>query len=130
MTDTSDIWLSFASTFGMLFFVLALFILAFYLIKKFSGARGVKGSKEFIKILAMHHLSPKEKLVLLDVLGEILLVGVTPSNISKISKFDKKIDCLDDSPVKPALFSEFLASKLGRSLKKEGNDVLIKEQNQ
>ncbi|MFH2060627.1 MAG: flagellar biosynthetic protein FliO [Pseudomonadota bacterium] len=130
MSNTPDIWFAFARTFGMLFFVLALLIFAFYLVKKFSQAKGVKGHKDFIKILSVHHLSPKEKLVLLDVLGQTLLVGVTPSNISKISSIDQKINLSDDNPVQTFQFSDFLAKKLGRSLQNKDNDVVTKEQNQ
>lgn len=130
MSDTPDIWFAFARTFGMLFFVLALIMLAFYLIKKFSNAKGVKGHQDFIKTLTVHHISPKEKLVLLDVLGETLLIGVTPSNISKIASIDRKVTFSDDKPAQSFQFSDFLAKKIGRSLKKKDNDVEIKEQNQ
>lgn len=37
MSGDTDIWLAFARTFGMLFIVLALVVLAFYLFRKFSG---------------------------------------------------------------------------------------------
>lgn len=130
MNNTPDIWFAFARTFGMLFFVLALLILVFYLIKKFSEAKGGKGRKDFIKTLSVHHLSPKEKLVLVDVLGQTLLVGVTPSNISKIASIDRKVTLSDDEPEQAFQFSEFLAKKIGRSLQKKDNDVSIKEQNQ
>ena len=85
MNTSSEIWFAFVRTFSVLFLVLAVIILVFYLIKKFSTAKGVKGGKDFIKVLCVHHLSPKEKLVLLDVLGDTILIGVTPTNISKIS---------------------------------------------
>jgi flagellar protein FliO/FliZ len=130
----------------MLFIVLALIILAFYLIRKFSRARGAKGRKEDIQILCVHHLSPKEKLVLLDVLGDTLLIGVTPSHISKLSTLNhkqnqpagtepppgvnKKTGFESDKPAAdPAFsfqFSDFLAQKLGRKKKIQNNSILKK----
>ena len=117
MSTSPDIWMAFARSFSMLFVVLALLLLVFYLIKRVSDHKGVKGQKNFIKILAVHHLSPKEKLVLVDVLGDSLLIGVTPSQISKITSIDKEID-LSDPPEKELFsFSDLLSGKLGRSLK-------------
>ncbi len=110
----------------MLFLVLALLIFVFYLIKKYSNSKGLKGGKNYIKILTIHHLSPKEKLVLLDVLGETILVGVTQSNITKISTFDKKIDLPVDTEVQPSKFSDFLGQKLTRSMKIKENDLISK----
>jgi flagellar protein FliO/FliZ len=124
MNTSSDIWFAFARTFSMLFLVLALLILAFYLIKKFSIVKGIKGGKDFIKVLGIHHLSPKEKLVLLDVLGDTILIGVTPSHICKISSFekDKDIDISNDKNATGFKFSEFLTQKIGSSLKDKGKD--------
>lgn len=126
MNTSSDIWIAFAKTFSMLFLVLALLVFAFYLIKKFSAAKGVKGSKNHIKILSVHHLSPKEKLVLLDVLGNTFLIGVTPANISKISSFEKNLDLSNEAEEAPSKFSDFLTHKLGHSFKNKGNNVLDK----
>lgn len=119
MNTSSDIWFAFARTFAMLFLVLALLILAFYLIKRFSESRGRKGNKEYIKVLSVHYLSPKEKLVLLDVLGETLLVGVTPSQISKISSLDVDMDLSSDAQEQKFGFSDFLSKKMGSSLIKK-----------
>lgn len=95
-TDT-DIWLAFARTFGMLFVVLAVFLLAFYLFRRFSGVAGGKGSRNLIQVLAVHHLAPKEKLVLVSVLKENILIGVTPQGISKLAVLDN--DPLDNDPL-------------------------------
>ena len=123
MNTSPDIWVAFVKTFSMLFLVLALLILAFYLIKRISAARGVKGSKNHIRILSVHHLSPKEKLVLLDVLGDILLIGVTPANISRIASFEKNPDLLNEAKEPSFKFSDLLAQKSGSSFKNKGNDL-------
>ena len=119
MNTSSDIWLAFARTFSMLFVVLALLILAFYLIKRISENRGGKGNRDYIKVLSVHHLSPKEKLMVVNVLGETLLIGVTPSRISKITRIDKALPDADESLGQPFGFSDLLSSKLGQALKTE-----------
>ncbi|CCK81731.1 flagellar biosynthetic protein FliO [Desulfobacula toluolica] len=123
MNTSSDIWVAFARTFSMLFLVLAVLILCFYLIKKFSTLKGGKGSKEFIKVLCVHHLSPKEKLVLLDVLGDIILVGVTPSNISKISSIEREIDFPFEKNESLFKFSDILTQKSGRLFKNKESSM-------
>ena len=126
MNTSSDIWFAFARTFSVLFLVLELFILAFYLIKKFSMGKGIKGGKNYIKVVSVHHLSPKEKLVLLNVLGDTILIGVTPANISKLSSFESEFDFSDDETEAGFNFSDFLAQKLGKSFKNKQSGLLDK----
>lgn len=123
MNTSSDIWFAFIKTGSMLFMVLALLILVFYLIKKFAAAKGVKGNKDLIRVLSVHHLSVKEKLVLLNVLGDTILIGVTPTNISKISAIDKDIDLVEDDKKTSVKFSDFLSQKLGNSFKNKESDL-------
>jgi len=126
MNTSSEIWVAFAKTFSMLFLVLALLILAFYLIKKISTVRGVRGGKDLINVLCVHHLSPKEKLVLLNVQGDTLLIGVTPANISKLSSYEQKIDLSDDKNKSEGNFSDYLAKKISQPFKHKENSGLKK----
>ena len=128
MNTSSEIWFAFIKTFSMLFLVLAVIILIFYFVRKFSTAKGVKGSKDFIKVLSVHHLAPKEKLVLLDVLGDTILVGVTPTNITKISSIDADIDFSDQESASPSNFKDFLSQKLSKSFADKENHLLKKEE--
>lgn len=126
MNASTEIWPAFFKTSVMLAFVIALLILVFYLIKRFSTARGVKGSDEFIKVLAVHYFSPKEKLVLLDVLGDKIFIGVTPQTITKIAAIDRELNCdrksTSDGDV-PSGFSTFLAKAVNfNSLSKKHKD--------
>ena len=121
MNTSSDIWFAFIKTFSMLFLVLAMVIFVFYFVRKISTSKGVKGGKDFIKVLSMHHLSPKEKLVLLDVLGDTILIGVTPTNISKIFSIDTAMDFSDQGSIAPLNFKDFLSQKLGKSFANKEN---------
>jgi len=128
MNTSSEIWFAFIKTFSMLFLVLAIIILIFYFVRKFSTAKGVKGSKDFIKVLNVHHLAPKEKLVLLDVLGDTILIGVTPTNITKISSIDADIDFSDQESAPPSNFKDFLSQKLSKSFADKENSLFKKEE--
>jgi len=83
----TDMWLEFAKSLGMLFAVLAFFLLALYLVRRVSGRFGARDSAELIKVLSVHHLSPKEKLVLVSVQDESVLIGVSPAGISSLARF-------------------------------------------
>jgi len=101
----------------MLFVVLAVFLLALYLFRRFSGVAVGKGSQNLIQVLAVHHLAPKEKLVLVSVLKENILIGVTPQGISKLAVLDN--DPMDNDfelvPQKTkAGFSDLLNRTLNR----------------
>ncbi|WDP87285.1 MAG: flagellar biosynthetic protein FliO [Desulfobacter sp.] len=115
-TDT-DIWFAFARTFGMLFVVLGFFLLAFYLFRRFSGLGGAKGSKQLIQVLSVHHIAPKEKLVLVSVAGEVMLIGVTPSNISRLGSCDLDLDQVSALENTGSKFSDFLGRILKPNLK-------------
>lgn len=115
MNTTSDVWFAFIKTFSMLFLVLAFIVMVFYLVRKLSAAKGSGSGKDFIKILSVHHLSPKEKLVLLNVLGNTILIGVTPAQISKITTVNTDIDFSSQEVEAPASFKTFLSRKLAGS---------------
>lgn len=87
MNTSADIWMAFGRTFGMLLIVLAVLFLVVYCLKRFSVKRGHRGEKR-IFVLEAYHLSPKEKLVLVEVAGERILLGVTPQRISKIKSME------------------------------------------
>lgn len=123
MSTSSEIWIAFARTFSMLFLVLAVLILVFYLIKKFSTLKGFKGGKDHIRVVSVHHFSAKERLVLVDVMGEILLLGVTPQTITKLSSVDHPIDPPGNEPKSSFRFSDFLSRKIGNREEKINEDI-------
>lgn len=73
-------------TMAMLFLVLGLLVLVLYVMKRFLFLRrGVKGNL-FIKVVSSLHLSPKERIEVIEISGEKIVVGITPGNISFLTK--------------------------------------------
>nr|WP_319397068.1 flagellar biosynthetic protein FliO [uncultured Desulfobacter sp.] len=98
--------MEFGKSFGMLFAVLFIFLLILYLVRRFSGRFGNSGPTALIKVLSVHHLSPKEKLVLVAVQEESILIGVSPAGISPIARFDTLPESTAASP-SPAINEKF-----------------------
>lgn len=119
MSTDTDMWLAFARTFGMLFIVLAVFLVAFYLFRRFSGHAGAKGAG-LIRVRAVHHISPREKLMLVTVLDENILIGVTPQAISSLAVLGGKEGASlagqdAQNAGRPAGFSDLLKRTLKQS---------------
>jgi flagellar protein FliO/FliZ len=61
--------------------VLGLIIATLYLTRKLLYRQSGISARGIIQMLATYHLSPKERIILVDVLGEKILLGITPQNI-------------------------------------------------
>ena len=71
---------------AMLSIVLGLLVVVLYFIKRLIVfKRGAKGDL-FIKVLSSLHLSPKERIEVIEVSGERIVLGITPGNISFLTK--------------------------------------------
>ncbi|SLM29248.1 hypothetical protein MTBBW1_1730046 [Desulfamplus magnetovallimortis] len=113
MENTTDIWGAFLRTASVLIFVIALLLLFLYLLKRFSSFATVKSEYEMIKVLAVHHFSPKEKIVLVDVMDKKMLIGVTAQSINSlgvIESGDGNNICRNSEPhssTEPSLSGKF-----------------------
>lgn len=121
MIASSEVWPAFARTFFMLLVVLAVLVLLFYFIKRLSN-RGGKGGDGLISVLAVHYISPKEKILLLNVLNEKILIGVTPQSISQLATIDSDIDLTQKQEAKNMKFADFLSGKLLKTKAKDKDD--------
>jgi flagellar protein FliO/FliZ len=75
-------------TVAMLSIVLGLLVLILYLMKRFLFVnRGAKGDL-LIKILSSSHLSPKERIEVIQISGERIVLGITPGNITFLTKLN------------------------------------------
>ncbi len=123
MIGSSEVWSAFARTFSMLLVVLIVLIFLFYLIKRLSNKGSTRG-EGLISVLAVHYISPKEKILLLDVLNEKILIGVTPQSISQLATIDTDLDFTQKKEVKNMKFADYLSGKLMKTL---GKDTLEKD---
>jgi flagellar biosynthetic protein FliO len=78
-------------TFTMFALVLALMFLVFYLFKKFVLKNTIFGGNEkFVRVLGTGFLGPKKNIVLVEVVGEILVLGTSNDNISLLTHIQDK----------------------------------------
>jgi flagellar biosynthetic protein FliO len=73
-------------TIAMLFIVLGVLILVLYIMKKFMSPKGKGKGELIIKVVSSLHLSPKERVEVIEVSGERFVVGITPGNINFLTK--------------------------------------------
>jgi len=118
-----DLWGTGLKTFAMLCIVVAILILVLFLMKRFLYLKHGSVHGQFIKILSSHHVTPKERIALVDVVGEKIVIGITPENITFLTKIEQsdaldKIESLKAAGTPHGLFANFLRSSLkgkGRS---------------
>jgi len=87
-----ELWPTLLQSFGVLLLVLALMILVLWLLRRYFALSGAAGQPGVIKMLASMYVAPKERIALVDVLGEKLLIGITPQQISFLARVDDKND--------------------------------------
>ena len=93
-------------------------MLFFYFIRRFSK-RGGNGDNGFISVLAVHYISPKEKILLLDVLNEKILIGITPQMISQLATINNDMDLTPKEEKKNMKFADFLPGKFTKDKDKK-----------
>lgn len=76
-------------TIAMLFIVLGVLVLVLYIMKKFMSPKGNGKGNLIIKVVSSLHLSPKERVEVLEISGERFVVGITPSNITFLTKLSR-----------------------------------------
>jgi flagellar protein FliO/FliZ len=85
MDSVSFFW-SFLKMLSALALVIGLMIAALVVIKKyFYHSPAVSGGNTMIDIISTHHLGPKNSFILVDVLGQVLLLGISNQEISLLT---------------------------------------------
>ncbi|PKF51785.1 flagellar biosynthetic protein FliO [Enterovibrio nigricans] len=82
---------SLATTFVALLFVIGLIFALAWLLKRMQ-VPSMMGSKSGLKVISQLPLGQKERVVVLDVNGEQVLVGVTANQITLIKSLDKPME--------------------------------------
>jgi len=73
-------------TIAMLFIVLGVLVLVLYIMKKFISPKGKGKGELIIKVVSSLYLSPKERVEVIEISGERIVVGITPGNINFLTK--------------------------------------------
>ena len=76
-------------TMAMLFIVLGVLVLVLYIMKKFISPKGRGKGELIIKVVSSLHLSPKERVEVIEISGERIVVGITPGNINFLTKLSR-----------------------------------------
>jgi flagellar protein FliO/FliZ len=90
-----ELWMMALKSLAMLCIVLGVMIGVLYLLKRFYYSHGIINDRKLIREVSSHYLAPKERVVLIEVMGERLLLGVTPQNISYLTKIDTETEGQD-----------------------------------
>tara|TARA_B100000900_G_C20061723_1_gene506227 strand:+ start:255 stop:533 length:279 start_codon:yes stop_codon:yes gene_type:complete len=75
-------------------FVLGLLGLTLYLIKRYGSNLQNKSGKK-VKLVESLNLSPKQRLILVEIEGENLLIGVSQNNMTLLGRFSRSDSKLD-----------------------------------
>ncbi len=130
MNPDVNIWMMMLKSVVMLCVVLGLLIAILYIMKRISTKRWSGTGQGLIKTLATHHISPKERIILLDVLGERILIGSTPQSINSLAVLneDGEIELTNDAPVN--IFDGFLKKAISKKFNKEKKEDVDKTSDQ
>ncbi len=80
-------------------FVLVLLGASLYVFKHFINkrdGRGLKGLKAPIKVLTTSFLGPKRNLAIVDVAGELLVLGITPESITCLTRLERPPEVMEE----------------------------------
>ena len=82
-----DLYTTAIKTFSTLAIMLAVILIGFYLVKRFwpKGA-GFMGAHQWVKVITATSIAPKKMISLVEVGDEILVLGLTDSHISLLTK--------------------------------------------
>lgn len=101
--------LNIATTLASLLLVIAIIVFLAWLLKRMRVA-GISNNDSGLKVITQLAVGQRERVVLLQVGEEQMLVGITQHNISLLSKLDKPLN-MDESP------SRDFASQLSKLMK-------------
>ncbi len=87
-----DLWITMLKSGIMLCIVLAVLFIVLYWIKRILEGQSRFRGQGVIKQIASHHFEKKKKVVLLDVLGQKILIGITAHSINCLATIEPEVD--------------------------------------
>ena len=97
--------------------VLGIMIVAMYLFKKVMAKTGAAGADgEFIKVISSRYLGPKSSIMLVNVLGNIIVIGISNNQMSMLTTISdpeslEKLKYLDQEKKKAPSFLDHLSRR-------------------
>jgi flagellar protein FliO/FliZ len=76
-------------TMAMLFIVLGVLVFVLYIMKKFMLPKKIRKGELNVKVVSSLHLSPKERIEIIEISGERIVVGITPGSINFLTKIGR-----------------------------------------
>ena len=77
-------------TVAMLLIVLGVLVLLLYVMKRFMSPKGKYKGDLLIKVVSSLYLSPKERIEVIEISGEKIVLGVSPGNINFLTKLHRR----------------------------------------
>ena len=96
------------TVFGSLMLVFACIYGLVFLLKKINGLP--VSNRTVISVLGTKRIGSREKIILIEVGEQQLLIGATPNNIRTLHVFDSPIEGLSEAPSQGLEFSSLLGS--------------------
>ncbi len=109
-----DFYSTAVRTFSILFIILAVILVGSYLVKRFwPKGSGLMGSNQWIRVIASSYIAPKKTISLVEVAGEMLVLGLTDSQITMLTKVNDEHminhikECQEKNRVKSPFYQQF-----------------------
>ncbi|MEA3416202.1 MAG: flagellar biosynthetic protein FliO [Thermodesulfobacteriota bacterium] len=118
--NSPELFPSFLKIISALAVTVGAMVVAAYMFKKLMRRTGGEiNNKELIKILSTKYLGPKSSIMLIDVLGNIMVIGVSSSKISLLteivdSEFLEQLKDIHGQKGESVTFSGYLKGLLGK----------------
>jgi flagellar protein FliO/FliZ len=120
-----ELWVTLLKSAAMLSIVLALLIGVLFLMRRLFYGNARVSDRGLIRTVASSYVAPKERIVLIEVLGEMVLLGVTPQAINCLAKIpaDSRLEIPEPSDP-DRFFSNFLKNALSGRYRRNDSDNL------
>jgi flagellar protein FliO/FliZ len=102
--------------FGLLLVIGLIFLLA-WLVRRIQHSLPVKGSQQIISLLATQTLGPRDRLLLVQVGKEQILLGLTPGTIVPLHVLQEPVEVSTQQETMSSAFAQRLAKVLKSSAK-------------
>ncbi len=110
-----------AGTFGSLFAILALFSFLVWVLKKMRITQKLSANSR-LKIISQLAVGQRERLAVIDVNGEQILIGITPTQINLLKKLENPIEL--PAPSTEAALKPKSDTQLGAKSKNAPKEIL------